>query len=98
VTSFPKVSELRAADLQAHLAPNVLGVLWLYQAALPLLRASDSSRWVTMGSMAGSIAVSFDICPFLRLILMVKASDEGQERRFRKKKKKKKKKSPRKPC
>ena len=38
--SFPKVSEVKAAELQAHITPNVFGVVWLYQATLPLLRKS----------------------------------------------------------
>ncbi|POS68671.1 aflatoxin biosynthesis ketoreductase nor-1 [Diaporthe helianthi] len=55
--SYPKVSELKVADLQAHLGPNVFGVVWLYQATLPLLRASDSPKWATMGSNAGKLAI-----------------------------------------
>ncbi|KAG8160907.1 hypothetical protein KVR01_009171 [Diaporthe batatas] len=54
--AYPKVSELRVTDLQAHLGPNVFGVVWLYQATLPLLRASDSPKWVTMGSTAGNLS------------------------------------------
>ncbi|KAH8779993.1 hypothetical protein F5883DRAFT_449343 [Diaporthe sp. PMI_573] len=53
--SYPKVLELKVAELQAHLAPNVFGVVWLYQATLPLLRVSDQPKWVTMGSTAGSL-------------------------------------------
>lgn len=55
--SFPKVSELKVADLQAHIAPNVFGVVWLYQATLPLLRRSAQPKWVTMGSSAGQLQV-----------------------------------------
>lgn len=55
--SYPKVSDLKAVELLAHLTPNVFGVVWLYQATLPLLRASDSPKWVTMGSAAGSMGV-----------------------------------------
>lgn len=55
--AFPKVSELKVADLQAHIAPNVFGVVWLYQAALPLLRKSAQPKWVTMGSSAGQLQV-----------------------------------------
>jgi norsolorinic acid ketoreductase len=60
--SYPKVSELKVAELQAHLAPNVFGVVWLYQATLPLLRVSDQPKWVTMGSTAGSLGVSLPVC------------------------------------
>lgn len=52
---WPKVSELKIADLQAHLEPNVFGAVWLYQATLPLLLKSKNAKWVTIGSMAGSI-------------------------------------------
>ncbi|KAK7702212.1 hypothetical protein SLS64_009790 [Diaporthe eres] len=59
--AFPKVSELKVADLQAHIAPNVFGVVWLYQAALPLLRKAAQPKWVTMGSSAGQLQ---DQAPF----------------------------------
>lgn len=55
--AFPKVSELKVTDLQAHITPNVFGVVWLYQAALPLLRKSAQPKWVTMGSSAGQLEV-----------------------------------------
>lgn len=55
--SFPKVSELKTAELQAHITPNVFGVVWLYQATLPLLRKSAQPKWVTMGSSAGQLEV-----------------------------------------
>ncbi|TVY46624.1 Norsolorinic acid ketoreductase, partial [Lachnellula occidentalis] len=52
---FPKVSELRIEDLMGHMTPNVFGLVWLYQATLPLLLRAGRPRWVTMGSVAGSI-------------------------------------------
>lgn len=55
---FPKVSELKVADLQAHIVPNVFGVVWLYQAMLPLLLKSTNPKWATMGSGAGCLEVS----------------------------------------
>lgn len=55
--SFPKVSELKTAELQAHITPNVFGVVWLYQATLSLLRKSAQPKWVTMGSSAGQLEV-----------------------------------------
>lgn len=55
---YGKVSELKIADLQAHIVPNVYGVVWLYQATLPLLRKSTNPKFVTMGSSAGRIEVS----------------------------------------
>ena len=55
---FPKVSDLKIEDLQGHLTPNVFGVVWLYQATLPLMLKSKSPKWVTMGSTAGGLTVS----------------------------------------
>lgn len=55
--TFPSVSELKVADLQRHIEPNVFGVVWLFQAALPLLRRSDKPKWITMGSSAGQLEV-----------------------------------------
>ncbi|KAI1379957.1 NAD(P)-binding protein [Hypoxylon crocopeplum] len=52
---YPKVSDLRISDLQAHFKVNVFGVVWLYQATLPLLRKSANPRWITVGSTGGSI-------------------------------------------
>lgn len=56
---YPTVSELNASDLQKHITVNVLGVIWLYQAVLPLLRKSPDPKWVTMGSSAGGLEVGF---------------------------------------
>lgn len=55
---FPKVSELKIADLEAHIVPNVYGVVRLYQATLPLLLKSESPKWVTMGSASAWFEVS----------------------------------------
>lgn len=55
--TFPRVSELKVADLQRHIEPNVFGVVWLFQAALPLLRRSDKPKWITVGSSAGQLEV-----------------------------------------
>ncbi len=55
---WPKVSDLKIADLQGHLVPNVFGVVWLYQATLPLLEKSTDAKWVTIGSSAGWLEVS----------------------------------------
>lgn len=52
---WPTVSEVKIEDLQAHMTTNVYGVVWLFQATLPLLLKSDNPKWVTMGSMAGSL-------------------------------------------
>jgi len=55
---WPKVSELKISDLQAHIVTNVYGVVWLYQATLPLLLKSNNPKWVTIGSAAGWLEVS----------------------------------------
>lgn len=54
---WPKVSELKIADLEGHLIPNVYGAVRLYQATLPLLLKANRPKWVTMGSIAGNIEV-----------------------------------------
>ncbi|KAK6952867.1 hypothetical protein Daesc_005164 [Daldinia eschscholtzii] len=40
----PKVSEVKTEDLQGHLTPNVFGVIWLFQAAIPLLKKSTNPK------------------------------------------------------
>ena len=52
-TTYPFVKDLKTADLQAHIEPNVFGVVWLYQATRPLLLKAEEPKWVTMGSSAG---------------------------------------------
>lgn len=49
---YPRVAEVATADLQAHLTPNVFGVVWLYQATRGLLQKSENPKWVSMGSGA----------------------------------------------
>ena len=56
--AFGKVSDISFKDIRDHFEPNVYGILRLYQATIPLLRKSHNPKWVTMGSMAGSIEVS----------------------------------------
>ena len=55
---FPEVSKLKILDLEAHIVPNVYGVIRLYQATLPLLLKSENPKWVTMGSAAAWLEVS----------------------------------------
>jgi norsolorinic acid ketoreductase len=63
--AFGKVSDISLKDVRDHFEPNVYGVLRLYQATIPLLRKSKSPKWVTMGSIAGSIEVrSFPPFPY----------------------------------
>ena len=54
---WPKVSEVRTEDMQKHTVPNTYGVIWLYQATLPLLKKSKKPIWVSMGSSAGYLTV-----------------------------------------
>jgi len=61
---FVKVSDVKIADIQEHIEPNVYGVVRLYQATLPLLLKSANPKWITLGSSAGCIEVSsfFILC------------------------------------
>lgn len=54
---YPKVADLKAADLLEHMTTNVLGAVWLFQATLPLLMKAENPSWVTVGSDAGCIQV-----------------------------------------
>lgn len=54
--ALPTVADLKIADFQAHMEPNVYGVIALYQATRPLLRKSSKEpMFVPMGSTAGCI-------------------------------------------
>ncbi|KIW19620.1 hypothetical protein PV08_00193 [Exophiala spinifera] len=54
---WPPVAEARPSDMLEHYRVNVVGVTLLFQAVLPLLKASAKSpKFVTVGSIAGSIA------------------------------------------
>jgi len=55
---YPKVSEVKVEDMQKHTIPNTYGVIWLYQATLPLLKKSKNPVWVSMGSSAAFLTVS----------------------------------------
>ena len=50
---WPKISELKIADLMGHLTPNVFGVVSLYQAALPLLQKSKNGMFVPIWVNSG---------------------------------------------
>ena len=64
--AFGKVSDIKIAEIQGHIEPNVYGVVRLYQAMLPLFRKSPNSKWVTIGSTAGSIVVGLPVILCLR--------------------------------
>ncbi|KAI1379822.1 hypothetical protein F4677DRAFT_295891 [Hypoxylon crocopeplum] len=54
---WPSVADVKISDLQAHIEPNVYGVVTLYQATRTLLRKSSREpMFVPMGSTAGAIA------------------------------------------
>ncbi len=55
---YPKVSEVKVEDVQKHMVPNVYGIIWLYQAFLPLLKKSQTPTWVSIGSSAAFLTVS----------------------------------------
>ena len=52
---FPIVSEARTQDIQQHFDTNVLGVVRLFQAILPLLNATKAPKFITLGITAGSM-------------------------------------------
>lgn len=53
---WPKVADLKIADLKGHIEPNVYGVITLYQATRPLLKKSSKEPvFAPMGSTAGLI-------------------------------------------
>ncbi|KAI1413718.1 NAD(P)-binding protein [Hypoxylon sp. FL1857] len=51
--AWPKVSEIKTSELLGHLTPDLFGVIWLFQATLPLLKRSGKPKWITIGSIAG---------------------------------------------
>lgn len=53
--AWPKVSELKTSTFMGHLTPDLLGVIWLYQATLPLLKKSTNPKWITVGTVAGKL-------------------------------------------
>ncbi|KAI1374564.1 NAD(P)-binding protein [Hypoxylon crocopeplum] len=53
--AWPKVSELKTEELQGHLTPDLFGVIWLYQATLPLLKKSVVPKWISIGTIGGKI-------------------------------------------
>lgn len=54
---WPTVAEVKEKDIEAHMRPNVYGVVSLYQATRHLLKKSKKEPILTnMGSTAGSVA------------------------------------------
>jgi len=52
---YPIVAEVKAEDLREHFNVNVVGVVLLFQAVLPLLQKSIQPKFVALSSSAGSI-------------------------------------------
>jgi len=53
VTSFPRVEEAQPADLIEHFRVNAVGVVVLFRAVLPLLKAG--AKFIAMGTSAAMI-------------------------------------------
>lgn len=56
--SWPKVTEVKVADIQKHIDVNVYGFIYLYQAFRPLLKDAQAPKWVTIGSSSAFLTVS----------------------------------------
>jgi len=56
---WPKVCEVNIEDVATHMETNVYGFIRLYQATIPLLKKSKTPLWVTIGSTAGFLSVSY---------------------------------------
>ena len=65
-TVWPKVSEAKVEDIRYHMEINVYGMIWLYQATLPLLKKSESPVWMTMGTAVANFTVCVGILPLVR--------------------------------
>ncbi|ODU07426.1 MAG: short-chain dehydrogenase/reductase [Pseudonocardia sp. SCN 72-86] len=69
---FGMVEELGEAEARAQLETNVLGVLWVTQAALPYLRAQRSGHLVQVSSICG-----IDAYPNIAMYCATKFAVEG---------------------
>ncbi|KAB8228446.1 SDR family oxidoreductase [Aspergillus alliaceus] len=61
--SWPKVSEVKVEDIQKHVDTNVYGFIQLYQAFLPLLKAAQDPKLVTIGSSAAFLTFLQNFIP-----------------------------------
>ncbi|KAK5202742.1 hypothetical protein LTR41_011517 [Exophiala xenobiotica] len=53
---WPSIEEARPSDMAEHYAVNVIALVLLFHAALPLLKASKQKpKFVTLGSTAGTL-------------------------------------------
>ena len=55
--AWPKVSEVKVEELEGHYVPNVHGLIFTYQATLPLLKKSKNGKWITIGSCSAWLTV-----------------------------------------
>ncbi|KAF7589409.1 hypothetical protein BBP40_004313 [Aspergillus hancockii] len=55
--SWPKVSAVKVEDIQKHVETNTYGFIRLYQAFLPLLKASHDPKLVTLGSSSAFLTL-----------------------------------------
>lgn len=61
--AWPKVSELTIEDIEGHYVPNVYGLVWTYQATLPLLKKAKQGKWMTIGSCSAYL----EVCELVKL-------------------------------
>ncbi|KAE8380246.1 NAD(P)-binding protein [Aspergillus bertholletiae] len=61
--SWPKVSEVTTEHIQKHVDTNAYGFIRLYQAFLPLLKASHDPKLVTIGSASAFLTVRQNFIP-----------------------------------
>jgi NAD(P)-dependent dehydrogenase (short-subunit alcohol dehydrogenase family) len=54
---FPTLTEVTTEQVQEHVQTNIYGFLRMYQAFMPMLKASADPRWVTIGSSAAFLTV-----------------------------------------
>lgn len=52
---FPPVSEAKVEDIMRHFNINVIGVIHLFQAVLPLLKKSSNAKFITISTSAASL-------------------------------------------
>lgn len=57
--AWPKVSEIKVEDIEGHYVPNFHGLIFTYQATLPLLKKSKSGKWITIGSCSAWLTVRY---------------------------------------
>ncbi|OAQ98857.1 hypothetical protein LLEC1_01719 [Akanthomyces lecanii] len=67
-TSWPKLEDAKIPDIQDHINTNVFGFVRLYQAVLPLLKASKNPKLIMIGSSAAFLTASTLQHPFMHLI------------------------------